>query len=65
LFLNTFRELFCAASIEDQELKALVGLAIGFALPTFAQQTNTPDPKLREALARLSLLELLAVRQGS
>jgi hypothetical protein len=28
----------------------LVGLAIGFALPTFAQQTNTGDPKLREAL---------------
>jgi ketosteroid isomerase-like protein len=30
---------------------ALVGLAIGFALPTFAQQTNKPDPKLREMLA--------------
>jgi hypothetical protein len=26
---------------------ALVGLAISFALPTFAQQTNTPDPELR------------------
>ena len=34
-------------------LLALVGLAIGFALPTFAQQTNTPDPKLREAFATL------------
>ena len=32
-------------------LLALVGLAIGFALPTFAQQTKTPDPQLREALA--------------
>jgi ketosteroid isomerase-like protein len=32
----------------------LVGLAISFALPTFAQQTNTPDPQLREALAALS-----------
>ena len=29
---------------------ALVGLAISFALPTFAQQTNTPDPQLREKL---------------
>ena len=27
---------------------ALVGLAISFALPTFAQQTNTPDPQLRQ-----------------
>src|SRR6516164_8986637 len=34
-------------------LLTLVGLAIGFALPTFAQQTNTPDPKLREAFATL------------
>jgi ketosteroid isomerase-like protein len=31
-------------------LLALLGLAISFALPTFAQQTNTPDPKLRERL---------------
>jgi hypothetical protein len=31
-------------------LLALVGLAISFALPTFAQQTNTPDPQLREKL---------------
>ena len=29
-------------------LFALVGMAISFALPTHAQQTNTPDPKLRE-----------------
>jgi uncharacterized protein (TIGR02246 family) len=28
----------------------LVGLAIFFALPTFAQQTNTPDPQLRQRL---------------
>ena len=28
----------------------LVGLAISFALPTFAQQTNTPDPQLRQQL---------------
>ncbi|HEY0789426.1 MAG TPA: SgcJ/EcaC family oxidoreductase [Chthoniobacterales bacterium] len=31
-------------------LLALVGLVIGFALPTFAQQTNTPDPQLRQKL---------------
>lgn len=29
---------------------ALVGLAISFALQSFAQQTNTPDPQLRQAL---------------
>src|SRR6516164_11156342 len=29
---------------------SLVGLAMSFALPTFAQQTNTPDPQLREKL---------------
>jgi hypothetical protein len=29
------------------------GLAISFAVATFAQQPNTPDPKLREALATL------------
>jgi uncharacterized protein (TIGR02246 family) len=28
----------------------LVGLAISFALPTFAQQTNTPNPQLRQRL---------------
>ena len=32
---------------------ALVGLAISFALPTFAQQTNTPDPQLRQRLIAL------------
>jgi ketosteroid isomerase-like protein len=29
---------------------ALVGLAISFGLPAFAQQANTPDPQLREKL---------------
>jgi len=29
-------------------LVALVGLAIGFAVRTLAQQTNTPDPQLRQ-----------------
>jgi len=27
---------------------AVIGLAVGFALSTFGQQTNNPDPKLRE-----------------
>src|SRR5271166_3351588 len=36
-----------------RSLLALAGLAIGFALPTFAQQTNSPDPKLSEAFATL------------
>jgi hypothetical protein len=31
-------------------LLALVGLTISFALPAFAQQTNTPDPQLRQKL---------------
>jgi len=34
-------------------LLALLGLAISFAVATFAQQPNTPDPQLREALATL------------
>jgi len=31
-------------------LLALLGLAISFAVPTIAQQTNPPDPQLRERL---------------
>jgi uncharacterized protein (TIGR02246 family) len=31
-------------------LIALVGLAISFAVPTFAQQTNIPNPQLRQRL---------------
>jgi ketosteroid isomerase-like protein len=31
-------------------LLALVGLALSFALPTFGQQNDTPDPQLREKL---------------
>jgi ketosteroid isomerase-like protein len=34
-------------------LLTIVGLAISFALPTFAQQTNTPDPKVLEQLGVL------------
>jgi uncharacterized protein (TIGR02246 family) len=37
-------------------LLALVGLAIGFALPTFAQQKDTVDPQLAQ------LIRLLAVK---
>jgi ketosteroid isomerase-like protein len=35
-------------------LLALVGLTISFALPTLAQQTNTPDPELRQQLLALA-----------
>ena len=31
-------------------LLAFLGLAAGFALPTFAQQTTMPDPKLRQEI---------------
>ena len=33
---------------------ATLGMAISFALPTFAQQTNTPDPQLRQKLLDLA-----------
>jgi ketosteroid isomerase-like protein len=33
---------------------ALIGLAISFALPAFAQQTNTPDPQLRQVVDELA-----------
>lgn len=36
-------------------LLALVGLAISYALPTFAGQSNTPDPQLREQVLALVL----------
>ena len=35
-------------------LFALVGLAMSFALPAFAQQTNAPDPQLREQFLALA-----------
>jgi ketosteroid isomerase-like protein len=35
-------------------LGALVGLAIGFTLPIFAQEANLPDPRLRDALVTLA-----------
>jgi hypothetical protein len=34
-------------------LVTLLGLAISFALPIFAQQTNTPDPQLHQQLVAL------------
>jgi uncharacterized protein (TIGR02246 family) len=36
-----------------RSLLTLVGLAINFALPTFAQQTSTPDPQLRQRLVEV------------
>jgi len=36
-----------------RSLLALVGLAVSLALPSFAQQTNTPDPQLREQIVAL------------
>jgi uncharacterized protein (TIGR02246 family) len=36
--------------MKNPSLLALLGLAISFAVPTFAQQTNTPDLRLREKL---------------
>ena len=35
-------------------LLAVAGLAIGSALPTFAQQTNTPDPQLRQKVLEMA-----------
>jgi uncharacterized protein (TIGR02246 family) len=40
--------------MKNRLVVALVGLAISFALPTFAQQTNTPDPQLRQQLDALA-----------
>src|SRR5262245_34378732 len=34
-------------------LFTLAGLVIGFGLPTIAQQTNAPDPQLREQMLAL------------
>jgi hypothetical protein len=39
-----------------RSLLALVGLAISFALPAFAQQTNAPDPQLRQQILPLSVI---------
>jgi hypothetical protein len=39
---------------ENRLIVALVGLAISFALPTFAQQTDTPDPQLRQQIVALT-----------
>jgi hypothetical protein len=35
-------------------LNAIAGLVIGFAMPAFAQQTNTPDPELRQKIIALT-----------
>ena len=39
-----------------RSLLALVGLAISFAFPSFAQQTSTPDPQLRQQIVPLSVI---------
>jgi hypothetical protein len=39
--------------MKTRSLLALVGLAISFAFPTFAQQTNTSDQQLREQLVQI------------
>jgi hypothetical protein len=49
---------------ENRFLFAFIGLAIGFALPTFAQQTNKPDPQLRERLIALIQKHGDAINKG-
>ena len=39
--------------MKTRSIRALVGLAISFALPTSGQQTNTVDPQVREQLDAL------------
>jgi uncharacterized protein (TIGR02246 family) len=45
-------------------LFAFIGLAISFAWPTFAQQTNKPDPQLRERLIALIQKHGDAINKG-
>ena len=45
-------------------LVALVGFAITFALPTFAQQTNTPDPQLRQKLVDVIARHAVAINKN-
>ena len=44
-------------------LLALAGLALGFGLPTVAQQKTAPDPQLREAFATLLKKNGRCIRQ--
>ena len=41
-------------TMKIRSIVALVGIAISFALPTFAQQKETVDPQLRDALLAVS-----------
>jgi uncharacterized protein (TIGR02246 family) len=43
----------CEVPMKIRLVVILVGLAINFALPTLAQQTSTPDPKLRQKLVEV------------
>jgi SnoaL-like domain len=40
-------------TMKIRSVVTIVGLAISFGLPTFAQQTNTPDPQLRQKLVEV------------
>jgi len=47
---------FAEETMKVRSLLALLGLAISIASPTFAQQTNTPDPHLRQQIVPLSVI---------
>jgi hypothetical protein len=46
-------------------LVALIGLAIGFALPAFAQQKETVDPKIIELIVAHQKIYDEAMNNGS
>ena len=50
LTLGLKSSLLVVGRIPRSRRKGTKGLAISFALPAFAQQTNTPDPQLRQKL---------------
>ena len=43
---------------------ALVGFAIGFAVPTFAQEQNTVDPEVRQQIEAVNMKLLEARNKG-
>jgi ketosteroid isomerase-like protein len=48
--INQRQTLLGVKQMKNRSLLALVGLTISFALPTFAQQKDTPDPKIRQLI---------------
>ena len=50
---HLFQDHACDNSMKMRLLLALVGLAISFALPTFAQQTDTVDPRTAQEIRAL------------